>query len=380
MPDVEGKKDFMHRDGALREKSGSWQRFFSEQAVGPVDRLCMNHVRGRTILVTGAGGWIGSALCASLARHGAKHLLLLDHSESGLYEVHREMAYHNALRATPILGSVCDAVLLSDILSRFRPEVIYHSAAYKHVPLAEQNPFAVIENNALGTEALVRAAAGYQVSDLIMVSTDKAVAPASIMGVSKRIGELALLRHNHGGTMRVLRLGNVFGSHGSVAPLFRMQIDRGGPVTVTDPEARRYFMTLQEATGYLLAALHISSPAALFVPELGDPRNVSDLARAMIGDIEVPLVFDGLRPGDKMEEAFFAKNELRGDRLPEGLYPVDSPQPQPDILDNLFKEIRSAIHERNLKGLIAAVCAAVPEYTPSASIREQLLATAEVTA
>ncbi len=369
---------------ALLQQSEPWQRFFTEQAEAPVERIDADHVSNRTILVTGAGGWIGSALCASLARYGAKHLLLLDHAEGGLYEAHRKLAQHSAVRVTPILGSVCDAVLLRHTLSCFRPEVIYHAAAYKHVPLAEQNPFAVIENNALGTETLLRTAAVSQISRVIMVSTDKAVEPASIMGASKRIGELALFRHNESGRMRAVRLGNVFGSPGSVAPLFRLQIEEGGPVTVTDPDARRYFMTLQEAVGHLLGALHVSSPAPLFVPALGEARSVADLARTMIGDRDVSIVFDRLRPGDKINEALIAENESRGDSSPQGLYPVNSPQLHPDTLDNLFKQMSNAISERNLPRLIAAVCTAVPEYTPSRAIREQvreqLAATAEVPA
>ena len=367
----------MDNQAAWRGEAGPWARFFSE-AAPPDPALYREHIAERTILVTGAGGWIGSALCAALAHRGAKHLVLFDLAEAALYEAHRELSGRSPVHATPVLGSVCDATSLRDVIARYRPHVIYHAAAYKHVPLAERNPFAVLENNALGTETLAAVAAACDVPQVIMVSTDKAVEPTSVMGASKRIGELALFRHNHRHSMRALRLGNVFGSPGSVAPLFQLQIESGGPVTVTHPEARRYFMTPEDVTEYLLAALAVPHSCDLLAPELGDTLRVADLARHMIGDRDVPIVFDGLRPGDKLEESLLAKNESLRDRLLGGLYSIESPYPLATDVDEALLALRQAIAQRDLNALIAIVQQLVPGYRPSPLIRDQLVAHTEV--
>ncbi len=362
----------MEHESTERRDAELWSRFFSTDEAPLASPQHRAGISGRTVLVTGAGGWIGSALCASLASHGANHLLLLDLAEGGLYDTHRELTGQSHARITPVLGSVCDEPLLRHILSRFRPEIIYHAAAYKHVPLAEQNPFAALQNNALGTATLTQVAAAYETPRVIVVSTDKAVEPASIMGASKRIGELALFRHNTAGTMRAVRLGNVFGSPGSVAPLFKAQIEHGGPVTVTHPDAQRYFLTLREVTEYLLAALDAPRSCDLLVPEMGDALHVTALARFMIGSREVPVVFGGLRPGDKMEEILVARSESRADRLASGLCCIRSPSLATEELDDALFALQQAIAQRDLDLLIATIQRVAPEYSPSASIREQL--------
>jgi FlaA1/EpsC-like NDP-sugar epimerase len=362
----------MQKEDAQSTGSSPWLRFFYKVEVVFDAALYREHIVDRTILITGAGGWIGSALCASLALRGAKHLILLDLAEGALYEAHRELAQRSRVRITAVLGSVCDTVCLRDVISRYRPQVIYHTAAYKHVPLAEENPFAVLRNNALGTATLAQTAADFNVPQFIMVSTDKAVEPAGIMGVSKRIGELAIFRYNRGGSMRAVRLGNVFGSPGSVAPLFRMQIERGGPLTLTHPEARRYFLTIGEATEYLQAALAVPRSSDLLVPNLGAALRVADLARFMVGDRDVPIVFDGLRPGDKIEEALLAANESLREQVAGGLDAIESPRPMPQEVDNALVALEEAIDLRDLDMLLTTVQRLVPDYTPSSLLREQL--------
>jgi FlaA1/EpsC-like NDP-sugar epimerase len=294
-----------------------------------------------------------------------------------LYEAHRELSQLSPVTATPVLGTVCDAGCLRDVMSRYRPEVIYHAAAYKHVPLAEANPFAVLQNNAVGTATLAATAAAFNVPQVIMVSTDKAVAPAGIMGASKRIGELAVFRHSHGGSMSAVRLGNVFGSPGSVAPLFQTQIYRGGPLTLTRPGARRYFLTIGEVTEYLSAALGAPRSCELLVPDMGDSLCVADLARFMIGDRDIPIRFDGLRPGDKMEESLLAPDESYRERLQGGLNAVASPRPSAQAFDDALMAMQQAIDLRDLDMLLTTVRHLVPGYTPSTLLLEQLSADAE---
>jgi FlaA1/EpsC-like NDP-sugar epimerase len=351
-----------------------WQRFLSGHEPSLDPHIYREQVAGRTVLVTGAGGWIGSALCEALAARDATRLILFDLAENALYQAQRALLRRNGLQVTAVLGSVRDAVCVHNVLAAHKPDVVYHAAAYKHVPLAEQNPFAAVDNNALGSATLVREAAACGVPRLVMVSTDKAVEPASIMGASKRLAELAMFRHNAKHTLSAVRLGNVFGSPGSVAPLFRTQMEDGGPVTVTDPGARRYVLSLAEVTRYLLAALDAPAEAELLVPELGEPLGVADLARSMVADRTIPIVFAGLRPGDKKEEALLASNEVRHERLSSDLWTVKSPHADAQFLDETFDSLQQAIVNRDISLLVTAIRRLVPGYTPSSLIQQQVAA------
>src|SRR5579863_1891255 len=264
---------------------------------------------GDKMLVTGAGGCIGSALAHRLAKSDAQSLILLDHSEHELYEI--DLALDAGAGPVPhisIVGDICDAALLAEVFEEHRPTTIYHAAAFKHVPMMERNPLAAIRNNVFGTLALARAAHKYKAVQLVMVSTDKAVNPRSVMGVSKRIAELILLRWNRISTrMKAVRLGNVLGSRGSVVPLFIKQIARGGPVTVTHPDVQRYFVSLSEAVDIICAAGDQQN-GGIFVAQAGKPVMIADLARQLIRDAgvspakEIPIAFTELRPGEKLDE------------------------------------------------------------------------------
>src|ERR1700733_2794002 len=216
---------------------------------------------GQSVLVTGAGGYIGSALVKAIAAAGPGRIVLLDSSEQNLFQIRQQMESP----CEPVLGSVNDVHLRDDIFTRFQPEVIYHAAAFKHVPLLERNPVAAVRNNAIGTFTLAQAARRHGTRRLILISTDKAVNPHSVMGVSKRIAELAVVTLN----MNAIRLGNVIGSSGSVVPIFLRQIAEGGPVTVTHPEATRWFMSLNEAVSAILAGGTAEVEGRIFLPELG---------------------------------------------------------------------------------------------------------------
>ena len=255
------------------------------------------------VLITGAGGSIGSSIsrhfrvraqhcCAPSRQDVIRTVVLLDLSEQNLYEINSELSSANTTSTAPpqlipILGDINDASLMQDLFEKYRPTQIFHAAAFKHVPLTEQNPIAVIRNNILGTWTLATTAAKYRARRLTMISTDKAANPRSIMGAAKRVAEQILTHLDTPATrMRSIRLGNVLGSTGSVVPLFQRQIQSGGPVTVTHPEARRYFISLEEATGLILAAAALDDSATLFVPDLPAPIKILDLAKKLIAEAQ----------------------------------------------------------------------------------------------
>ena len=290
----------------------SWESFLHRPPLS-LDRVAVEPwLAGKRVLITGAGGWIGSALTHAVAEFKPERIVLLEHAERNLYEL--ELALRRLpVSAHYVLGSVADAILLAEIFRRFRPHVVYHAAAFKHVPMMEQNPFAAMENNTIGTSLLTQAALDHGTDQLILVSTDKAVDPVSIMGASKRLAELILLARMGMGTgMKSIRLGNVFGSAGSIVPLFRQQIQSGGPVTVTDPDVRRYFITREDAVTLLLMAASMHAQGIL-VPQLGEPVLVRTVAEYLIAEAsigrELAIVFTQLRPGDKMCEALLSGRE-----------------------------------------------------------------------
>jgi len=281
---------------------------------------------GETILVTGAGGCIGSALVQALACSNPRFLILLDHSEQNLHEINLQFAAAGKSSYAAVLGDILDGPLMTEIFDRYRPQTIYHAAAFKHVPLMESNPIAVVRNNALGTWELAKTAARFGAERLLMISTDKAVNPRSIMGASKRIAELALLRLSDsessnakatiaGTKMNAVRLGNVLGSHGSVGPLFQQQIQRGGPVTVAHREASRYFLMLSETVELIMAAAAIDDSGSIFIPKMCEPVKILDFATRMIREAgletsrDIEIVFTGLRPGDKLQEDLLYPDE-----------------------------------------------------------------------
>ena len=318
------------------------------------------------ILITGAGGSIGSSLAKHLSssntgagfvgaslqgaraqrQHELRTVVLLDHSEQNLYEINSELsgATTNApQQIVSILGDINDASLLNDIFEKYRPTQIFHAAAFKHVPLMEANPIAAIRNNILGTWTLATTAAKHRARQLTMISTDKAANPRSIMGAAKRVAELILTRLDTTATrMCAIRLGNVLGSTGSVLPLFQRQIANGGPVTVTHPEARRYFLTLEDATSLILSAAVLEDSATLLVPDLAEPIKILDLARKSIGEAkpsaasnakQIEIVFTGLRPGDKLSEDLLSSSECAEPTAHPRLRRIVGPIPSAKTLD-----------------------------------------------
>ena len=334
---------------------------------------------GENILVTGAGGCIGSALARRLARSDAEHLILLDHSEHELYEIDRALdAVEGCVPHAAIVGDVCDAGLLAEVFEEHRPTTIYHAAAFKHVPMMERNPFAAIRNNAFGTLALARAARECKAAQLVMVSTDKAVNPRSVMGVSKRIAELILLRWSSATTrMKAVRLGNVLGSRGSVMPLFMKQIARGGPVTVTHPDVRRYFVSLSEAVDIICAAGDQQN-GGIFAAEVGKPVKIADLARQLIDDAgfhpakERPIVFTELRPGEKLDEEMLSANETAEPTGDERIRRVRCPQMDTARFEADIAELQESVERRDLSASLEMLVRIVPEYERSRLLLSQV--------
>jgi FlaA1/EpsC-like NDP-sugar epimerase len=332
---------------------------------------------GKTILVTGAGGCIGSALVQALASSDPRFLILLDHSEQNLHELNLQLAALGKSSYAAILGDILDAPLMTEIFDRYRPQTIYHAAAFKHVPLMESNPLAVVRNNAVGTWQLAKTAALFGAERLLMISTDKAVNPRSIMGASKRVAELTLLRLGDANAgvaatkMNAVRLGNVLGSHGSVGPLFHQQIQRGGPVTVTHREASRYFLMLSETVELIMAAAAMDDSGSIFIPKICEPVKIMDFAQRLIREagLETPrdieIVLTGLRPGDKLEEELAYADEALQPSSDERLYRAIGPRCDPQFLDASLQKISESVRARNLAALVAALCHLVPEYKPS---------------
>jgi FlaA1/EpsC-like NDP-sugar epimerase len=358
----------------------AWESFL-ERAPLALDRAqAAASLQGKRILITGAGCWIGSALTRSIAEFAPKQLVLLEAAERNLYEI------DTALRQLPcpiehvsVLGSVSQPALLAEMFSRYRPQIVYHAAAFKHVPLMEQNPFAAIENNSIGTHLLVEAA-NAETEQLILLSTDKAVDPVSIMGASKRIAELVMQAPRLASArMKAVRLGNVLGSEGSIVPLFLKQILSGQPVTVTDPEVRRYFLTTADAVILLLHAASAETPQGILVPELGEPVRVESLAQHLMDRPgQVPIVFTQLRPGDKMCEALLSDREsyVAHADVNRPLRAVTGPCLPEAVLNEILRQLEQACRERSLEQLLTAVLRAVPEYQPSALVQEAAVETA----
>ena len=328
---------------------------------------------GKTILLTGAGGWIGSALARSLATSAPHFLILLDHSERNLHQIQTELAaIPIGVPHVAILGDVCDIALLAEIFQTHRPQVIYHAAAFKHVPLMEMNPLAAVQNNAIGTFRLARAACEHDAASLIMISTDKAVNPRSVMGASKRVAELALERWRGGSCiMKAVRLGNVLGSPGSVVPLFLEQISRGGRVTVADPEVSRYFLTLNEAVKLVLLAADLDDGNCILVPELGEPIKILALARQLILRVgrrpekQIPIAFTGLRPGDKLTEELASSSETLEPTADGRLRRVNGHVIAPDEFDAAILRLEEDVSARDVGSLLTTLCRLVPEFVPS---------------
>jgi FlaA1/EpsC-like NDP-sugar epimerase len=359
-----------------QDSESIWREFAGHSRSRPPSPLLREYVSGKSLLITGAGGSIGSALARFASRCDPEFLIVLDSSEHGLHAL--EQSFDSSLKLTliPVLGSVCDSVLLSELFALYRPQIILHAAACKHVPLMELNPLAAASTNVLGTYALLEAASEFGAAQFVMVSTDKAVLPASIMGATKRLAELVLFAHPQTALERkAVRLGNVLGSSGSVGPIFLKQIMEGGPVTVTHRDARRFFLTLDHAVTLLMTALSPEYKTGILLADLGPARTVEDLARYLIRTTArerqgIEILFTGLRPGDKVEEHLSAPHERVLAQENNLFSVVQSEKMAATAVRAIVEQIALSVRQRDLRLLLESVCKAVPEYRPSQLLQQ----------
>ena len=343
-------------------------------------------IRGRSILVTGAGGSIGSELCRQLARFDPARLVLYENNEFALYRMEQEFALqHPGIGLNCIIGDVKNAVRLAETFGAHRPDIVFHAAAYKHVPLMEEdNAWEAIQNNVLGTRRVAEAAIAHGVQKFVMVSTDKAVNPTNVMGASKRLAEIVCqgLQAQDSTRFVIVRFGNVLGSTGSVIPKFREQIARGGPVTVTHPEITRYFMSIPEAAQLVLQAGLMGAGGEIFVLDMGEPVKIVELARELIrlsgySERDIGIEFTGLRPGEKLYEELLADDELT-QATPHPKLRIARSRPAADAawLQELFDWLQQGNpgNEALRRELAARVPEYAPQVTPLASIPEKPLA------
>lgn len=281
--------------------------------------LMGSYIQDSTILVTGAGGSIGSELCRQIANIRPKKLIMLDNYENNLYSIQQELIrkYGDSIKMIAVVASIREQKRMEKIFDKYRPEVVFHAAAHKHVPLMENSPGEAIKNNIFGTLNVAMLSSKYNVKRFLLISTDKAVNPTNIMGATKRAAEMIIQSLNEESKTEfvAVRFGNVLGSNGSVIPLFKKQIEEGGPVTVTHPNIIRYFMTIEEAVGLVIQAGGMAKGGEIFVLDMGEPVKILDLARNLIRlsgfepDVDIKIVFTGLRPGEKLYEELLMSEE-----------------------------------------------------------------------
>ena len=346
--------------------------------VKPNEHLIKVNIRNKVVLVTGAGGSIGSELCRQILGLKPKRLILYESSEPSLYQIEQELFKMNKLKVEilPILGTINDSIRMEQIFSEFNVQTIYHAAAYKHVPLVEYNPSQGVINNTIGTLHAAQAAISKKVETFVLISTDKAVRPTSTMGATKRAAELvlqALAQTTNSTILTMVRFGNVLDSSGSVIPLFKKQIKEGGPITVTDLNMVRYFMTIPEAVELVIQAGAMSSGGDVFVLDMGDPVSINDLAKKMIqlsglqlldknnpqGDIEI--IYTGLRPGEKLYEEL-----ISGDNINETEHELIMSAKEEmidwEILEPILKELNEASNNLEINKMRELLITIVPDF------------------
>ena len=370
--------------------------------IAPDRALIDKNIHGKVVMVTGAGGSIGSELCRQILKNGPSCLLLVEQNEFGLYAIHGELekaaatAGNSDIRIIPFLASIRDDRRLRQIMEAWRPKTVYHAAAYKHVPLVEYNPVEGIRNNVLGTLTTAEVARDCGVEDFVLISTDKAVRPTNVMGASKRLAEMVLQALDAdrkpgtpGTNFAMVRFGNVLGSSGSVVPLFRQQIRDGGPITLTHPDITRYFMTIPEASQLVIQAGAMSAGGDVFLLDMGEPVRIADLARRMVelsgltvrdedepeGDIELEIT--GLRPGEKLYEELLIGDNPQSTSHPRIMRAKEDFLPWPELSKKLAA-LQAALDENDVplaRGLLQKL---VSGYAPSGEVVDLVFREREV--
>lgn len=388
---VPGLEDLL--DSTLKGDSVAhvYENVLGRDPVQPDTTLLKQCIEDKVVMVTGAGGSIGAELCRQILLNSPKKLVLFELSEFALYTIEKELLEEEffeklgAIEIVPLLGSVQDQKLLERTINAYQVETIYHAAAYKHVPMVEHNIIEGIRNNIFGTLALVRAAVDCKVENFVLISTDKAVRPTSIMGATKRCAEIICQAYSRHFETRfcMVRFGNVLGSSGSVIPLFFEQINAGGPVTITHPEVSRYFMTLHEAAQLVLQAGSMGKGGDIFVLEMGEPVRIMDLATRMIdlmgyrvkdsnnpdGDIEIRVI--GMRPGEKLHEELLLGENVTGTNHPMILRAEESGAELIN-LESYIEKLREACEDGDCRAVMHLLREFIPEFRPDSGISDKL--------
>ncbi len=333
------------------------------------------YLKGRRVMVTGAGGSIGSELCKQICRFDPEEIVLFERAETPLYEIEMLLRqFFPRTRVTPILGDILDRAQLDGAFSERGPAVVFHAAAYKHVPMLEAMPWKAVENNIIGTVTLMEAAKDHGVDRFVLVSTDKAVRPGNVMGVTKRVAEMVVQNQNScgisGTRFMTVRFGNVVGSSGSVVPLFKRQIEEGGPVTVTHPDVTRYFMTIPEASQLILQAGAMGEGGEIFILDMGEPIKIVNMAKDLIRlsglevDRDIRIDYIGLRPGEKLYEELITSGEGIVETHHEKIMVLKGTECSLPVLNGNIKRLAELARARDSAGIRKSLKKIVPEYVP----------------
>jgi FlaA1/EpsC-like NDP-sugar epimerase len=386
---VPGLADIIHgtelgkqiRDVAVEDLLGRRPVLLDEERIR--ERLA-----GKTILVTGAAGSIGSEICRQIARFNPRALIGFDEAETPLFQLDRELSNKfPRLTFFPELGNITRSGDVRQTMERYRPSIVYHAAAYKHVPMMERHVFAAVENNIFGTWNVASAAIDHEVDDFVMISSDKAVRPTSMMGATKRISELLIsaLQKQSNTRLIAVRFGNVLGSNGSVVPIFKEQIAAGGPVTITHQEMRRYFMTIPEATQLVLQAFSIAKGGEVFVLDMGEPVRILDLARNLVllsglrPDRDIKFEFTGLRPGEKLFEELNLQNEhfmpTEHGKILSYLSPFSADF---KVMHVALEELRQISERKDVARLVLCLKELIPDYNPGSQLLKLAMTATEI--
>ncbi|RJQ52741.1 MAG: polysaccharide biosynthesis protein [Actinobacteria bacterium] len=331
-----------------------------------------SYLQGRVVLVTGAGGSIGSELCRQVSASAPSKLVLLDHAESNLFAIEQELLCERDFdRIVPVLGDIKNEAKMRSLFRQLEPDVVFHAAAYKHVPLMEVNPAEAVLNNVVGTATVARVAEEFGADRFVMISTDKAVNPATVMGASKALAERIVSAMGGDGTSFIIvRFGNVLDSSGSVVPIFRSQIAKGGPVTVTHPEMTRYFMTIEEAVSLVIQAGAMGAGGEIFVLDMGEPVKIVDLAENMIRlsglepERDIEIAFIGIRPGEKLHEELFGASEEMLSTTHSKIRLARHAEFDGAVLSGGVDRLSQAAVSGDNEAILAALRAILPEYAP----------------